>query len=62
MLFAIVEWWVGLSRTKRYLFSLAWLLTAVATYVAGGRIWPGGLAIGGALLLCTFLGIGENPE
>jgi hypothetical protein len=62
MLFGIIEWWAGLPRGTRYVFSLAWLAFSTAIVLLADRIWIAGFVIGGVLLVCTFLGVGEDHE
>ena len=59
MIHSIIEWWCDLSRRGKYLFCLGILVLNLLFFLFG-RIWFGGWAIGGVLLICTFLKVGED--
>jgi len=61
MIHGIIEWWADMSRRSKYLFCLVVLALNVILYL-NGRIWFAGWAIGGVLLVCTFLKVGEDGD
>lgn len=59
MIQSVIEWWVDLVRRGKYVFCFSVLAFGLALLLAG-RIWFAGWAIGGVLLLCTLLKVGED--
>lgn len=47
------EWWAGLPAIFRYGVAIAFLAVSTLLWFVGGRFWPWGWAIGGALLLLS---------
>jgi hypothetical protein len=49
----LLEWWGNLSPGWRYGVALVILAVSTGAWLLEGRIWPGGFAIGAALLIAA---------
>ena len=60
MIHSIIDWWADLSRPAKYGFCLSVLALNAALLLFAGTLWIFGWAVGGVLLVCTFLKVGEE--
>ncbi len=62
MIHALIEKWGDMSRGGRYALSGALLAAAAGLYFFASTIVFSLWAVGFVLLVCTFLGVGEDPD